>query len=176
MLLVPGTVLALSGVFLVMTQGTHVSWQSFASLVQSNPAAYSMALGAAVSWALYSNLARRWSGAGGQGGADWFIAATGVVLVLLRLVWREQSAWSGRAALEVAVLGGVTGLAYVLWDAAMRKGNLLLVAACSYLTPLLSTLVSCAYLHVAPSGQLWAGCGLLVVGSLVSWRSVAGGE
>lgn len=73
---------------------------------------------------------------------------------------------------EAGVLGAITALAYALWDVAMRKGNLLLVAACSYLTPLLSTLVSCAYLKVMPGSQLWVGCALIVVGSLVSWRSV----
>jgi drug/metabolite transporter (DMT)-like permease len=67
----------------------------------------------------------------------------------------------------------MTALAYVLWDVAMRKGNLLLVVACSYFTPLLSTLVSCVYLKVSPSPKLWIGCLLLVSGSLITWRSVS---
>jgi len=70
--------------------------------------------------------------------------------------------------------------AYALWDRAMRRGNLLLVAACSYFTPLLSTLVSCGYLGVEPGGRLWLGCVVLVAGSLLTWRSVCdsadGGE
>jgi drug/metabolite transporter (DMT)-like permease len=78
--------------------------------------------------------------------------------------------------MEVAVLGAITALAYVLWDRSMRKGNLPLVVACSYLTPFLSTLVSCAYLGVLPGAQLWGGCALIVVGSLLSWRSVSGGR
>jgi drug/metabolite transporter (DMT)-like permease len=71
-----------------------------------------------------------------------------------------------------AVLAAITALAYMLWDVAMRRGNLLLVVACSYFTPLLSTLVSCAYLGVVPGSQLWMGCALLVCGSLLSWSSV----
>jgi drug/metabolite transporter (DMT)-like permease len=55
----------------------------------------------------------------------------------------------------------------------MRQGNLLLVVACSYLTPLLSTLVSCYYLGVSRGTRLWMGCLLLVLGSLVTWRSVS---
>src|SRR5271169_6154608 len=39
-------------------------------------------------------------------------------------------------------------------------------------TPLLSTLVSCAYLKASPSPKLWVGCLLLVSGSVVTWRSV----
>ena len=103
-----------------------------------------------------------------------FVPATGVVLLVMRLFSPEPASWSAQAVGEAGVLGAITALAYALWDVAMRKGNLLLVAACSYLTPLLSTLVSCAYLKVMPGSQLWVGCALIVVGSLVSWRSVSG--
>jgi drug/metabolite transporter (DMT)-like permease len=47
-----------------------------------------------------------------------------------------------------------------------------LVSACSYLTPLLSTLVAAAYLHVTPPAGLWLGCAVLVAGSLTSWWAV----
>jgi hypothetical protein len=48
-----------------------------------------------------------------------------------------------------------------------------LVAAGSYLTPLLSTAVSCVYLSISARPSLWAGCGMLVVGSVLSWLSVS---
>jgi drug/metabolite transporter (DMT)-like permease len=171
--LLPGTALALGGVFLVMTQGARVSWHAFADHLGSNPAAYALAFSAAVTWALYSNLARRWSAAGGDGAAELFIPANGVVLLLLRFLWPEPTLWSAAIVVETVVLGAITAVAYVLWDAAMRKGDLLFVAACSYFTPLLSTLVSCAYLKVVPGYQLWAGCVAIVIGSLVSWRSLS---
>jgi drug/metabolite transporter (DMT)-like permease len=172
--LVPGTALAVAGVFLVMTQGGSLSWQSLADHVQNNPVAYALALAAAVSWALYSSLTRRWSGPNSGGAVELFIPATGLVLLVLRLVTTEPTHWSLRAVGEASGLAVVTTLAYFLWDAAMRKGNLLLVVACSYCTPLLSTLVSCLYLGVTPSSKLWVGSLLLVSGSLLSWRSVSG--
>jgi drug/metabolite transporter (DMT)-like permease len=171
--LVPGTVLALAGIALVMTQGASVSWASFQEHMQSNPAAYALALAAAVSWALYSNLARRWSGPEDGGAVELFMPATGLVLLVLRLLTTEPTGWSLRAVGEASGLAAITTLAYVLWDVAMRKGNLLLVVACSYFTPLLSTLVSCAYLRVSPSPKLWVGCLVLVLGSLVTWLSVS---
>jgi drug/metabolite transporter (DMT)-like permease len=171
--LVPGTALALTGVFLVMTQGAHVSWRSFAEHLQSNPVAYALALAAAISWALYSNLTRRWSGPEGDGAVGLFIPATGLILLVLRLLTTEPTGWSLRAVGEASGLAAVTTLAYFLWDVSMRKGNLLLVVACSYFTPLLSTVVSCLYLRVSPSPKLWIGCLLLVSGSLMTWRSVA---
>ena len=170
--LAPGTALALTGVCLVMTQGAHVSWRSFTEHLQSNPVAYALALVAAVSWGLYSNLARRWSGPESGGAVELFLLATGLVLLALRLVISEPTGWSFRAVGEASALAAVTALAYALWDVAMRKGNLLLVVACSYFTPLLSTVVSCFYLGVSPSPKLWLGCLLLVSGSLITWRSV----
>jgi drug/metabolite transporter (DMT)-like permease len=171
--LVPGTALALTGVFLVMTQGAHVSWRSFAEHLQSSTVAYALALAAAISWALYSNLTRRWSGPENDGAVGLFIPATGLVLLALRLMTAEPTHWSLRAVGEATGLAAVTTLAYFLWDVSMRKGNLLLVVACSYFTPLLSTVVSCAYLGVSPSPKLWIGCLLLVSGSLLTWRSVS---
>ena len=171
--LIPGTALALSGVFLVMTQNVSVSWASMWEHLQSNPAAYSLALAAAISWALYSNLTRRWSEPESSGAVELFLLATGFVLLGLRLMVNEPTGWSFGAIGEAAGLAAVTGLSYALWDLAMRKGNLLLVAACSYFTPLLSTVVSCLYLKVSPGPNLWIGCLLLVSGSLITWRSVS---
>lgn len=171
LLVVPGTALALAGIFLVMTQGTEVSLTSFAGHVQSNPVAYGLALGAAVSWALYSNLARLWSKPDEDGAVELFIPTSALVLVGLRFFLPETSDWNERALIEAAVLGAITALAYALWDTAMRKGDLLLLAASAYFTPLLSTVVSCFYLRVFPGSRLWIGCALIVVGSLVSWRS-----
>ena len=74
LLLVPGTLLALAGVVLVMTQRASVSWQSLSANVASNPAAYALALAAACSWALYSNLTRRWAGAERVGAVNAFSA------------------------------------------------------------------------------------------------------
>ncbi|MBE0566127.1 MAG: EamA family transporter, partial [Krumholzibacteria bacterium] len=81
--------------------------------------------------------------------------------------------WTPRAGAEVVLLGVATWAGYSLWDAAMRRGHAVPVAAASYLTPLLSTVASCLYLGVVPGPRLWLGCALLVAGSLLSWRAVA---
>jgi drug/metabolite transporter (DMT)-like permease len=172
-LLVPGTILALLGEFLVITQGDSASWHSLWGHLQANPVPYILAFVGAVSWGLYSTLARRWSRPGAGGAVELFIPAAGLVLLVLGLLSGESSVWSVRAGGEAVVLAGATVLAYTLWDGAMRKGNLLFVAACSYFTPLLSTCVSCIYLRVEPGWRLWAGCLLLVLGSLMTWRSVS---
>jgi len=171
--LVPGTMLALLGVFFVLSQGASISWASFTSNVRGNPATYLLALVAATSWGLYSNLARRWGGSGSGGAVMVFIPVTGLALLILRLMSGEQADWQLRTALEVLFMGCATTLGYLLWDSAMRRGDIVFVAACSYFTPLFSVLVSSIYLSVSPGRNVWLGCMLIVIGSLASWASVS---
>lgn len=175
-ILVPGTLLALSGVFLVLTQGQAISVASIIGNVGRNPGVYALAFLAAVSWGLYSNLTRRWGGPAAGGAVELFILGTGIVFLLLFWLTGEGRAWTWRAGLEVTFMGLATALAYILWDLAMRKGDIVFVAACSYFTPLLSTLLSCAYLQVAAGVSLWLGCILIVAGSFLSWMAVSDRE
>ncbi len=172
LLLAPGTILALVGEFLVLTQGTSVSWHSFAGHLHANPAPYALAFAGAVSWALYSTLTRRWSQPGTGGAVGLFVPATGLVLLTLSLVSAEAPVWSVGTAGTAVLLATGTTLAYAFWDVAMRRGNQVLVVAFSYLTPLFSTVVSRLYLGVETGWKLWLGCLLLVMGSLLTWYSV----
>jgi drug/metabolite transporter (DMT)-like permease len=170
--LIPGTLLALLGVCLVLTQGTSVSWSSFLMNLLSNPVAYGLGAFAAISWALYSNLTRRWGEPNSSGAVLLFTLTTGIAFWLIRLFRPEEGAWSIRVVAEVAFLSLATALAYVFWDIAMREGDVVLVASCSYLTPFFSTVVSSMYLRVLPSISLWLGCLLIIAGSFLSWRSI----
>ncbi len=172
LLLIPGTFLALAGIFLVLTQGSHVSWGSILDNISANPASYSLGLFAALSWALYSNLTRRWAGDSAQGMVDLFLPITAIVLIVIALLTERGQAWNLRVLLEVGFLGTVTYIAYWSWETSMRVGNFTLVTAASYLTPFFSTVVASLYLHVAPIANLWIGCGVLILGSLLSWASV----
>ena len=170
--LFPATLLALYGLFLVVTQGAPASWRSLSDNLAENPAAYALALAAALSWALYSNLTRRWAGGGEQGAVILFLPATALLMLSICLFLDEPRDWSGRALAEALFLGAATYVAYALWDNAMRRGDVALVAAASYLTPLLSTLLSCLYLAVMPGARLWIGCAVLILGSVLSWLSL----
>jgi len=171
--LVPATISALLGIFFVTTQGSSISWDSFVRHVGSNLIAYPLALMAAISWALYSNLARRWTEPESGGAVELFIPVTGIVLLLLRLLRPEDSLWTVQAVMEVLLMSLATTIAYILWDIAMRKGDVVLVASFSYFTPFLSTLVSCLYLRIMGDVKLWLGCILIVLGSTMSWASVS---
>ncbi len=171
--LLPGTLLALGGVSLVANHQAHVgSWLSLLTGLLRNPGAYSLAIVAAVAWAAYSNLTRRWAGERSDGAVALFLPVTALVLALICCFVDEPRSWTARSLTEALFLGISVYVSYSWWDMAMRRGDVVMVAAASYLTPFLSTVVSCCYLAVVPGAQLWVGCGLLVVGSFVSWRSV----
>jgi drug/metabolite transporter (DMT)-like permease len=74
--------MALTGVFMVITHGAPVSWQSLTLNLASNPSAYCLALAAAVFWAVYSNLTRKWAGGREEGAVVLFLSVTAVVLVV----------------------------------------------------------------------------------------------
>ena len=171
--LLPGTILALAGVFLVLTHGESVSWQSFSANLEGNPIAYSLGFTAAVAWGLYSALTRKWAGGQRTGAVMLFLPVTAVALLLICPFVDEPRAWSVRSCVEVTLLGLATFFAYSLWDTAMRVGNVVVVASTSYLTPFFSTVVSCLYLAVSPKPRMWIGCGMLIVGSLISWYSIS---
>jgi drug/metabolite transporter (DMT)-like permease len=169
--LIAGIALALAGVWLASSDGSTSDLQAFINEGSLLP--YGLALLAAVSWGLYSNLSRRWGGEDEGGAVPLFLLASGLLLGVLRLAVPEATTWSARSLLELGYMALLPGmLAYVLWDVAVRKGNLVLVASLSYLTPLLSTMFSIVVLGVKAGPSLWAGALLVVVGALICKKSI----
>ena len=171
--LIPGMILGFVGAFLVLTQGNSISWESFTRNVLSNSWVYFLAFMAAVLWGLYSNLSRRWGGTMSGNAVPFFMMATGLILLFIRLFFHEQSLWNLRSVAEVLFMSLATLFSYIFWDLAMRKGDMVLVAASSYFIPFLSTLVSSLYLGITAGLRLWMGCGCIILGSLISWASVS---
>ena len=168
----PGVALALLGAMLAPLRLGEYSAAALADNLLAHPLPYLLALGAALSWALYSVLSRRW-GASAAGGVPIFTLAAGVVLALLRLGIPERTTWTAWATGLVLFMAVCPILvAYALWDRAMRRGNVTLVAALSNFAPLLSTVVSALWLHVSLGWNLWFACGLVVAGAAMCQRSV----
>lgn len=182
----PATALALAGVVLALTHATTLSWSAltwsalswsaFAGNVAGNPVAYGMALAAAVCWALYSTLTQRWAKDSESGAVDLFLILTAGTFAVMMVLGDEHAQWSRAAVGEAGFLGLATFGGYRWWDHAMRRGDAGLVAAASYLTPLLSTLAGCLYLGVTPGPRLWIGCVVLIAGSVLSWRALESGD
>lgn len=166
----PGIILAFCGVVWVVSGGS-LNLTDFINNVSANPLAYLLAAIAAIAWALYSNLVRVYCR--GKGVLPLFLFVTALCLWIMTPIFSrlptEMIPMS--ALLELLLMGSTTAIAYLCWDTAMRKGNVTLVAALSYFTPLFSILIASLWLNAQPNSAFWPGVGLVVIGSLLCWSA-----
>jgi drug/metabolite transporter (DMT)-like permease len=130
---------------------------------------YGAALSAAVIWATYS-VASRLFAAVPSSALVACCAATSVGALLFHLVLEETrlpTGVTGWAAVAVMGLGPV-GLAFYLWDGAMKRGDLRLVGIAAYATPLLSTALLAATGQGQTGPRLWIACVLVTGGALIA--------
>ncbi|WP_277051783.1 FAD-dependent oxidoreductase [Zestomonas thermotolerans] len=159
--------LALLGtVRVVSTEG--LSLASFLDNLASNPLSYGLALTCAVTFALYCNITTRY--ARGENHVALFFALTALVL-WLKYALSEESlpGFAPRPTLELAALVLAMAGGYALWNLAILRGNLTLLAALSYFTPVLAAGFSAFWLSASLTLQFWQGVVLVTLGSLVCW-------
>ncbi len=60
------------------------------------------------------------------------------------------------------------GLAFYVWDRGMKHGNIQLLGAISYATPLLSTIIMAALGRGEATGTLWIAAALVTAGAIVA--------
>ncbi len=164
-----GILIATAGVVVVMAPRGGWSLEGFIANLQANAVPYALAVSAAVTWALYSNLIRRWTPDVRGGALPLFLLVGGVIMLAARgLVDDGPPRWSWGILPPLAfMVVGPTMLSYILWDVAMRRGNPTLVASAAYITPILSTLTSAIVLQILPAPAVWLGCVLVVGGAVV---------
>lgn len=161
-----GIALAFGGIWLASTNGEVFNLQEI--LQPHTLIVYAIALIAAVTWGLYSNLSRRWAGASEGGAVPVFLLCSGLVLGLLRVFIPETSALAPQTALELGYMVIFpTMLAYVFWDAAMRRGSMITVVSLSYFIPLLSTIISSLRLGVSLRPEVWVAALMVIAGAYI---------
>ncbi len=164
-----GLLMGFGGILLGSLGGEIAGWGAFRENLRDNALIYLLALGAAVSWGLYSNLVRRWSPRDGHGAVPIFILGTGVLMGAMGLLWGTAPSWEPNLIGWLVLMAmGPTLSGYVLWELAMRKGSVVFCAAAAYLTPLLSTLITSLIHRVNPPPALWGGCILVITAAVVS--------
>ncbi|MCB0339451.1 MAG: EamA family transporter [Bdellovibrionales bacterium] len=168
-----GLVIAFAGVALSMTQGEQFSVELMLRNLREDTLAYFLALLGAISWAVYSNLSRLWGRDAGPEAVCCFITLTGVLVFPFRYLFQEASVFNWTSAWQLLYMALVpTFLAYVLWDGAMKRGNIILVATLSFFTPLIATAMSWFILELTATYLMWIACGLVLTGSLLTKNSI----
>jgi drug/metabolite transporter (DMT)-like permease len=178
--LVPGLAMAVAGIILAFAArpGAALTVRGIVDDVVASPGIYLLGLGCGITWGLFSNLGRKIVGAHEANPVPLLFLAAGVAFLALYCAGAFPApAAAGRlSAVGIVALCYralvVDLLAYALWDAAMRRGNQLLVAAASFSTPLLSTAAISLLLGVRPGGLFWAACALLAGGAALSHAGV----
>jgi len=167
-----GLLLSLGGMWLATTNGEVLNIREV--LQPATLVVYAIALLAALTWGLYSNLSRKWAGGDKDSGAvPVFLICTGASLGLVRLFVPEVSTFSNGTILElVYMMIFPTMLAYIFWDAAMRKGRMITTVALSYFIPLFSTIISTLRLGVILRPEIWLAAGLIIVGAYFSRAAI----
>ncbi|ACS85834.1 aromatic amino acid DMT transporter YddG [Musicola paradisiaca] len=164
----PGIALSIAGILWVLKGDGEwapaLMWRN----ILTNPLAYGMALVAAVVWALYCNVSRRF-GDGKSSVVLFFIAVSGLLWLQYLLNHAPVLVFSPRILLELLFIGASTASAYVAWDIGIQRGNMALLATASYFTPVLTTLMASVWLQVMPTLNFWQGVIMVTVGSLLSW-------
>lgn len=171
--LVPGLLLSLVGVSWILSGGDGISPQRMLANASANPLSYGLALAGAFLWATYCCVAKPL--AKDTDAIVPFFALTSLALWLKFLFSEESLSLPPLAdAGLVTVAAVVMALGYAAWNRALLRGNLLLLAAVSYATPVLASLLSSLILSTALSFSFWQGAALVTAGSLVCWWATRG--
>ncbi|MBN3159794.1 aromatic amino acid DMT transporter YddG [Pectobacterium sp. CHL-2024] len=167
-LLWPGLALSLGGIVWIMKGESDWTPELLWNNILANPLAYSLAFSAALTWALYCNITRRY-GQGKSGVSLFFFVAS--LLLWIQYSFSAEGAISLTlpSSLQLLFMGTSTALAYSVWNIGIQHGNLTLLATASYFTPVLSTLLAALWLNITPAISFWQGVVMVTAGSLLCW-------
>ncbi|MDB5542661.1 MAG: hypothetical protein JWQ89_4388 [Devosia sp.] len=164
---IAGCVLALAGAVLVVTRGQGFGFD------QQYTLGYAAALCAAVIWAVYSVLSRRFAAVSSDAIAG-FCLVTALLAAICHLLL-EPTIWPTNPWQWAALIGlglGPVGLAFYVWDIGVKRGDIQVLGAGSYSTPLLSTLVLILTGYAQYSNLILIACLLITAGAVLAAKDL----
>jgi len=128
---------------------------------------------AAFVWAAYSVMSRRLKSVPTDAVAGFCLATALLAALVHRLV--EVTVWPETPAqwLAIAALGvGPVGAAFYAWDVGMKRGDIRVLGAASYATPLLSTAFLILAGFAEPSANIAIAAALIAGGGLIAAKDM----
>lgn len=126
------------------------------------------ALGAVV-WASYSVVSRRFAAVASESlGVTMLGCAVPALMAHLAF---ETTLWTPTPGEWAGIVGlglGAIGFAFASWDIAMKQGDVALLGAASYASPLIATILLVLAGYAAASWLLAVSCLLIIAGALVA--------
>lgn len=168
---VTGAMLGLAGTALIIAGG---SGDSADHVAHDSPwLGYAAALIAAFVWSSYSVANSRFPEVPSTSVAG-FCLATSVLAIVAHLLF-EETVWPASTTEWFATIGlglGPVGAAFYVWDYSVKHGDIRVVGAVAYATPLLSTLLLVA-LGISSAGPaLWLACALITGGAILAAKEM----
>lgn len=159
---VVGTLIAFAGAGLLVTGGQALTLNPTYGL------GYGLALLCAFTWSSYSVLSRR-LGTVPTDAIGGFCGVTALLATLCHLFF-EITVWPvGWEWMAVLGLGlGPVGAAFYTWDYGVKRGNIILLGAFSYVAPLLSTVILVAFGLAQATVLLFVACMLIMGGAILA--------
>jgi drug/metabolite transporter (DMT)-like permease len=162
-----GAILGLAGTVLLFTGNTSIQFE------RAQIWGLTAAFVAAFVWAAYSVLSRRLASVPTDAVAGFCLATAALAAVAHLLL--EQTVWpdTGAQWLAIIALGiGPVGLAFYVWDIGMKRGDIRVLGAAAYATPLLSTTFLILAGFARPTAALAVAAVLIAGGGLIAAKDM----
>jgi drug/metabolite transporter (DMT)-like permease len=162
-----GAVLGLAGTVLLLTGSGSAQFEP------AHAAGFVAAFVAAFVWAGYSVMSRRLKSVPTDAVAG-FCLVTAALALLIHLIF-EMTVWPAGIGqwLAVVALGvGPVGAAFYTWDIGMKRGDIRVLGAASYATPLLSTGFLIMAGFAVPSANIALAAALIAGGGLIAAKDM----
>ena len=165
---IPGLAISLLGVGWVLggENGLHV--HDIMQNIVSSPLSYGLAFTGAFIWAAYCTVTSRY--ARGQNGITLFVLLTALSLwVKYAVSDQPEMVFSVPVVVKLLMCGVALGFGYAAWNIGILHGNVTVLAAVSYFTPVLSAALAAIMLSSPLSFSFWQGALMVCAGSLLCW-------
>ncbi len=173
----PAIAAALTGIAIALLQGYSASeLLEIAGSLNDNLLAFLFAFLGAVSWALYSNLIRKYKSGEDIAGFPVIFIVSGLVFFIIQIFRGESASLSLEPVYSnpylIYTILGPTCIGYLFWFLAMKFGNRALVSSLSYLIPLGSVFLVSHIHNIPVTPMFWVSAGLLVTAAVMGMRAV----
>ncbi len=164
-----GALLGLVGTVLLVAGNTSIQFE------HNQIAGLAAAFIAAFVWAAYSVMSRRLASVPTDAVAGFCLATAALAAIVHACA--ETTVWPETLAqwLAIAALGiGPVGLAFYVWDIGMKRGDIRVLGAAAYATPLLSTAFLILAGFAKPTAALGIAAVLIAGGGLIAAKDMIG--
>ena len=164
---VAGCALALTGAILVVTGGRGLAFDP------RYVGGYAAALFAAITWGVYSILSRRVAHVPSDAITGFCLATAALAAIVHFAI--EPTIWPADILQWIAIFAlglGPVGLAFYVWDIGVKHGDIQILGAASYTTPLLSTGILILTGYAALTPVLAIAALLVTAGALIAAKDL----